>query len=102
MAVLRRRLRVSRARLLKVQTMNAPMKSDHLNPDPAYLSWRLEFGSFEVRCFGEFCDFVQLHFDDLLDDYYADGHESLNAFPTWAFERYLLEVEGSGSREHLQ
>lgn len=102
MAVFRGGLRVSRPRLLKVQTMNAPMKSDYLNPDPAYLSWRLEFESFEVTCFGEFCDYVRIHFDELLDDYYCDGHESLNAFPSWAFERYLEHIERSGSPARLQ
>jgi hypothetical protein len=82
--------------------MNAPMKSQRLTLDPAYIRWRLEFESFEVTCFGEFCDFVRLHFDDLLDGYYGDGHESLNAFAGWAFERYLQDVEGTGSREHLE
>jgi hypothetical protein len=31
-----------------------------------------------------------VHFDDLLDRYYWEGHGSLNAFPAWAFEHYLL------------
>jgi hypothetical protein len=26
----------------------------------------------------------------------------LNAFAGWAFERYLQDVEGTGSREHLE
>lgn len=78
------------------------MKSQPLTLDPAYLRWRLEFDSFEVTCFGEFCDYVRLRFDELLDDYYCDGHESLNAFPSWAFERYLEYVQGTGSPERLQ
>ena len=78
------------------------MKSNRSSPDPTYIRWRLEFQSFEVRCFRALCEFVRLHFDDLLDEYYCEGHESLNAFRDWAFERYLLEVEGAGSREHLQ
>jgi len=41
------------------------------------------------------CEFVRVHFDDLLDRYYWEGHGSLNAFPAWAFERYLV---GRGSR----
>ena len=43
-----------------------------------------------------------MHFDDLLDRYYREGHESLNAFSTWAFERYLREIEGTGRREDAQ
>ena len=65
--------------------------------DPAYSRWRLEFETFEVRCFAALSQFVRLHFDDLLDEYYCEGHESLNAFPGWAFERYLQEVERTGS-----
>jgi len=25
----------------------------------------------------------------LIDGYYREGHEALNDFPAWAFERYL-------------
>jgi hypothetical protein len=32
-----------------------------------------------------------LHFDELLDRYYLEGYDSLNEFPTWAFEHYLRE-----------
>ena len=78
------------------------MKSHRSSLDPSYIRWRLEFERYEGRCFEALAEFVRLHFDDLLDEYYCEGHESLNAFPGWAFERYLLEVEGPGSREHLE
>jgi hypothetical protein len=78
------------------------MKPAGSSLDPSYIRWRLEFERFEASCFEALAEFVRLHFDDLLDEYYCGGHESLNAFPGWAFERYLLEVEGQGSREHLQ
>ena len=66
------------------------MKSHRLSLDPAYIRWRAEFEPFEARCFAAVCEFVRVHFDDLLDRYYWEGHGSLNAFPAWAFERYLL------------
>jgi len=65
-------------------------KSHRLSLDPAYIEWRAEFDPFEARCFIAVCEFVRVHFDDLLDRYYWEGHGSLNAFPAWAFERYLL------------
>ena len=43
-----------------------------------------------------------MHFDDLLDRYYWEGHESLNDFPAWAFERYLQEAERTGAREDVR
>ena len=70
--------------------------------DPAYIRWRAKFVVFEARCFGALCEFVRAHFDDLLDDYYCEGHESLNDFPAWAFERYLWEAERIGAREDLR
>ena len=65
-------------------------KSHRLYLHPAYIRWRAEFEPFEAWCFAAVCEFVRVHFDDLLDRYYWEGHGSLNAFPAWAFERYLL------------
>jgi hypothetical protein len=65
------------------------MKSRRLSLDPAYIRWRAEFEPFETSCFAALCEFVRVHFDDLLDRYYWEGRESLNAFPAWAFERHL-------------
>ena len=66
------------------------MKSHCRSLDPAYIRWRAEFDPFETRCFAALCEFVRVHFDDLLDRYYWEGHGSLNAFPAWTFERYLM------------
>ena len=77
------------------------MKPHRLSLDAAYVRWRASFDPFEARFFGALCEFVRVHFDDLLDHYYREGHESLNAFPAWAFERYLLECEGTGAREDV-
>ena len=60
--------------------------------DFAYIRWRAEFAPFEASCFDALCEFVRVHFDDLIDRYYREGHEALNDFPAWAFERYLREV----------
>ena len=60
--------------------------------DTAYLRWRAEFAPFEANCFDALCEFVRVHFDDLIDGYYREGHEALNDFPAWAFERYLWEA----------
>ena len=62
------------------------------SPDAAYIRWRTEFAPFEANCFGALCEFVRVHFDDLIDGYYREGHEALNDFPAWAFERYLWEA----------
>jgi hypothetical protein len=78
------------------------MKSHRSSFDPAYIRWRAEFAPFEARCFEALCEFVRVHFEDLLDRFYLEGHESLNEFPAWAFERYLREVERRGAREHVQ
>ena len=78
------------------------MNAHRSSLDPAYIRWRVEFQPFEMRCFGSLCEFVRRNFDDLLDEYYFEGHESLIAFASWAFERYLWEVEGTGSQEDLQ
>ena len=78
------------------------MKPPRSSCDPAYIRWRAEFAPFEARCFEALCGFVRVHFDDLLDRYYCEGHESLNEFPAWAFERYLWKVERTGAGEDLQ
>jgi len=59
------------------------------SPDAAYIRWRTEFAPFEANCFDALCEFVRVQFDDLIDGYYREGHEALNDFPAWAFERYL-------------
>ena len=69
------------------------MTSGFLSLDTAYIRWRTEFASFESNCFEALCEFVRVHFDYLLDRYYGAGHESLNAFPAWAFERYLRALD---------
>jgi hypothetical protein len=78
------------------------MKPQRSSFDPAYIRWRAEFVLFEARCFGALCEFVRVHFDDLLDHYYWEGHESMNDFPAWAFERYLREAERTGAREDVR
>ena len=60
--------------------------------ETAYIRWRAEFAPFEANCFDALCEFVRVHFDNLMDGYYREGHEALNDFPAWAFERYLREV----------
>jgi hypothetical protein len=70
--------------------------------DLAYIRWWADFAPFEARCFAALCKFVRVHFDDLLDRYYLEGHESLNDFPAWTFERYLRQVEQTGATEEVQ
>jgi hypothetical protein len=60
--------------------------------DVGYIRWRAEFAPFEATCFDALCEFVRVHFDELIDRYYREGHEALNDFPEWAFERYLRET----------
>jgi len=60
--------------------------------DSAYIRWRTEFAPFEANCFDALCEFVRVHFDNLMDHYYQEGHEALHDFPAWAFERYLRET----------
>lgn len=72
------------------------MRSHPSSVDPAYIRWRAEFEPFEAKCFAALCEFVRVQFEDLLDRYYWEGHESLHEFPAWAFERYLFEVERRG------
>ena len=78
------------------------MKFHRSSLDPAYIRWRTEFEPFEARCFEALCEFVRVHFDALLDRYYCEGHQSLNAFPAWAFERYLREAKRKGAREDVR
>jgi hypothetical protein len=75
------------------------MKISRSTFDPAYLQWYAQFAAFEAGCFERLCEFVRVHFDDLLDRFYRLGHESLKDFPAWAFERYLREVERRRPRE---
>jgi hypothetical protein len=74
------------------------MKHNPSSFDHAYIRWRERFVPFEARCFKAVCEFVRVHFDDLLDRYYGEGHESFKDFPAWAFERYIRDVE----REEVQ
>lgn len=78
------------------------MKPHRSSFDLTYIRWRWEFAAFESRCFEALCEFVELHFDSLLGRYYREGRESMDDFPAWAFERYLLEVEGRGAREDVR
>ena len=39
--------------------------------------------------FRRMCEFVRVHFDDLIDRYHQEGRGSLNDFPARAVERYL-------------
>jgi len=59
--------------------------------DIGYIRWRAEFAPFEANCFDALCAFVRVHFDNLIERYYREGHEALHEFPAWAFERYLRE-----------
>jgi hypothetical protein len=70
--------------------------------DPTYIRWHAEFALFESRCFEALGEFVRVHFDDLLDRYYWEGHESMDDFLVWAFERYLRETERTGAREDVR
>jgi hypothetical protein len=78
------------------------MKPNLSSFEQAYIRWRGRFAPFEARCFEALCEFVRVHFDDLLDRYYCEGHESLKDFPAWAFERYIRDLErelGAEGRE---
>jgi hypothetical protein len=68
--------------------------------DPAYERWRREFSPFEASCFKGVCEYVDVNFDGLLDGYYYEGHEALNDFPGWVFERYLRWTAGAQRRRH--
>ena len=69
------------------------MKAQRSSLEPAYARWRAEFAPFEAGCFEAFCEFVHEQFEGLLDRYYAEGNQSLNGFPAWAFELYLRDIE---------
>jgi len=60
--------------------------------DPTYPRWETEFAPFEANCFDGLCEFARVHFDNLIDRYYQEGHESLIDCPSYAFERYLREA----------
>jgi len=60
--------------------------------DPTYHRWQTEFARFEANFFDALCAFVRVHFDNLINRYYREGHDSLIAFPSWAFERHLGEA----------
>lgn len=78
------------------------MKTFRSTFDPAYLQWQAQFATFEAGCFEGLCEFVRVHFDDLLDRFYRLGHESLQDFPAWAFERYLRHLERQRARQLMQ
>jgi hypothetical protein len=71
---------------------NQLMARDPLPFDFSYGLWRAEFALFEAECLGIVSEFVRVNFDTLMDRYYCEGHESLNNFPAWAFERYLRKL----------
>jgi len=75
------------------------MKPNRVCLDQAFLRWRGKFASFEATCFPGLCDFVRVHFDDLLDHFYLEGHDSLVSFAAWAFERYLQDVDRNRATE---
>ena len=60
--------------------------------DTAYIRGRAQFAPFEPSSFDALCEFVRVHFDNLMDHYYQEGHDALHDFPAWAFERYLRET----------
>jgi hypothetical protein len=78
------------------------MKSHRSFFDLTYIRWRAKFAAFESSCFGALCEFVELHFDSLLDRYQQEGHESLDDFLAWAVERYLREIERIGAGEGVR
>ena len=69
-----------------------PMPRSLSSFDTAYLRWRAKFAPFEANCFDALCEFVRVHFEDLIDRYYREGYDALNDFPAWAFERYLWDA----------
>ena len=74
------------------RSANRLMARDPLPFDSSYGLWRAEFALFEAECLGIVSEFVRVNLDSLLDRYYCEGHESLNNFPAWAFERYLRKL----------
>jgi hypothetical protein len=65
------------------------MARNFLVLDTAYVRWRKEFAPFEASCFNGVCEFFRVNFESLLDRYYCEGHDALNDFPGWVFERYM-------------
>jgi hypothetical protein len=78
------------------------MKPHQSSFDLTYIRWRATFAAFESRCFEALCEFVELHFDSLLDRFLRQGHESLDDFQPWAVECYLRETELAGAREDMR
>ena len=78
------------------------MKPHRSSVDLTYIRWRAKFAAFESSCFEALCEFVELHFDSLLDRYDQEGHESLDDFLAWAAERYMREIERSGAGEDVR
>lgn len=78
------------------------MKTHRSSFEPAYIRWQMEFAAFEGSCFETLCEFIRAHFEDLLDRYYWEGHESLKDFSAWAFERFIRDLEPMSAREGLQ
>ena len=60
--------------------------------DPTYRRWQTEFAPLEANLFDALCGFVRVHFDNSINHYYQEGHESLIDFRSWAFERYLRKA----------
>jgi hypothetical protein len=78
------------------------MKPHRSSFDPTYNRWRWEFAAFESTYFEALCEFVEVHFEGLLDRYCREGHQSMDDFPAWAFERYLRKTERTGAREDVR
>ena len=78
------------------------MKPHRSFVDLTYIRWRAKFAAFESTCFEALREFVELHFDSLLDRYQQEGHESLDDFLAWAVERYLREIERIGAGENVR
>ena len=60
--------------------------------DPTYRRWQTEFAPLEANLFDALCGFVRVHFDNSINHYYQEGHESLNDFLSWAYQRYLRKA----------
>ena len=60
--------------------------------DPTYRRWQTEFAPLEANFFDALCGFVRVHFDNSINHYYQEGHESLIDFRSWSFERYLRKA----------
>jgi len=44
--------------------------------DPTYRRWQTEFAPLEANLFDALCGFVRVHFDNLINHDYQEGHES--------------------------